>query len=223
MSHYLEVKQAPWLTRGFVYLCNPLQVREGAIQVLVNLCSGSSATRCALLQQDGAAALLEAASRSLAGLPAAPEAEKGVNYTVPILALTGLTALSADAALAAPLVHQLGAAAPLLQLLLSSGCPPRVRELAAKCVANLSIPDTCKEALVRQGALPLLMLRIRAGVSVCVRTGGRLNTHSSSSWSPPRTLSHCMPLHGYPVACMRIPTIPTNNSIRPLLPPPAAC
>ena len=119
------------------FFASPPQVREGAVQALVNLCGGRTATRRALLQQGGAAALLEAATRSMVCLPASHEANgdggdtaatsaHGAD-TIPALALSGLMALSADTALAAPLVLQLGAAAPLLQLLLSAGRPPRVQ------------------------------------------------------------------------------------------------
>ena len=52
-----------------------------------------------------------------------------------------------------------------------------MQELAAKCVANLSIPDTCKEALVRQGAIPLLLQRIRTGGCIPCMAGIRMTWH----------------------------------------------
>ena len=151
-----------------------LQVREGAVQALVNLCSGSTVTRRALMQQGGAAALLEAATRNMNCLPASSHeacgdggetADAAVHSAdaISTLALSGLMALSADTALAAPLVLQLGAAAPLLQLLLSAGRPLRV-QVGMGCAQGCGSEaggaqrgyEECRmgsQALVRQGAL----------------------------------------------------------------------
>ena len=38
-----------------------------------------------------------------------------------------------------------------------------MRELAAKALTNLSIPDAAKAALARQGAAPVLVALLRAG------------------------------------------------------------
>ena len=86
-----------------------------------------------------------------------------------------------------------------------------MQELAAKCVANLSIPDSCKEALVRQGAIPLLLQRIRTGELSCTPLHCMLLPFPS--WRFPRCMVILFPSKG------SLPHVPPYSLLQAPPPP----
>ncbi|KAG1681320.1 hypothetical protein FOA52_007366 [Chlamydomonas sp. UWO 241] len=201
---------------------------EGAVTALVNMASGSSATRRALLAAGGGGALLAAARGSCGGggggltpatgaaasSPAASSPAPGnacaasgggdggdgdgsdgsatalqlrLPPGVQVSALCGVLALSAEPSLAGELMR-CGAAAVLLQVALARGggggggeaagsgvsrAQARARELAAKALTNLSIPDGGKASLCDAGAAPVLTSLLRTGCRACRHAAAR--------------------------------------------------